>query len=54
MAPRNLRKKKADSDSDEDSDEDVTAFGANNAAVTRDGKMTIAQRNRQARAREQC
>lgn len=37
---------------DEDSDEDVTAFGANNAAVTRDGKMTIAQRNRQARARE--
>lgn len=36
---------------DEEGDEDE-AFGANNAAVTRDGKMTIAQRNRQARARE--
>ena len=36
-------------DDEEDEDE---AFGANNAAVTRDGKMTIAQRNRRARARE--
>ena len=34
------------------SDDDDDAFGANNAAVTRDGKMTIAQRNRQVRARE--
>jgi nucleolar protein 53 len=36
---------------DNEDDED-DAFGANNAAVTRDGKMTIAQRNRQVRARE--
>jgi nucleolar protein 53 len=34
------------------SDDDDAVFGANNPIVTRDGKMTVAQRNRQTRARE--
>ena len=34
------------------SDDDDAVFGANNPIVTRDGTMTVAQRNRQTRARE--